>query len=51
MTEQVKYEIITSGFSRVSVNGRVEWKTKRIAEKHAREFTEKHGKIARVYEV
>lgn len=30
--------------------GRSEWRTKRVAEKHAREYTEMHGRVAYVQE-
>ena len=34
----------------LSVKGRVEWKTKRIAKKHAREFQEKNPEFSYIIE-
>lgn len=38
-------------YSRLSVRDRTQWKTKRIAEKHAREFKARHLKDAWAQEV
>jgi hypothetical protein len=37
--------------ARLEHRGRAIWKTRRTAERHAREFTEKHGHVAYVSEV
>jgi len=49
--------LIESGFAhgamqiaRLDYRGRSVWKTRRIAEKHAAEFTAAHGKVAYVSE-
>ena len=54
MTQSEKYEVIVRiddkhgepQYARLDVNGRFEWKTKRIAEKHAREFKANHMRDA-----
>lgn len=40
------YENGAQQISRLEANGRSEWKTKRIAERHAKEFQQLHGKEA-----
>ena len=58
MLEKPEYEVlVVQGYScgvqqiaRLEHKGRMTWKTKRIAEKHAREFTAMHGKEAYVSE-
>lgn len=44
------YENGVQQVSFLEVNGRSEWKTKRIAERHAKEFRQIHGKEAYVSE-
>ena len=41
----------TLQLARLEHRGRTVWKTRRIAEKHAREFTALHGRTAYVSEV
>lgn len=36
----------TTGYARIEANGRIEWKTKRTAEKHAREYKANHMRDA-----
>lgn len=38
VTYNVWVDTASHGYILLSVNGRIEWKTKRIAEKHAREW-------------
>lgn len=56
--EKPEYEVLCEiGFShgalqiaRLEHKGRAVWKTKRVAEKHAREYSEIHGRVAYVSE-
>lgn len=55
MTTGKTYEVIVSledgkGYSRLCYRDRTEWKTKRTAEKHAREFKASHLRDAWVSE-
>lgn len=56
--ERPEYEVlIVTGYAhgaqqiaRLEHRGRMVWKTRRTAERHAREFTERHGQTAYVSE-